>query len=74
MAGETLGTQFAAYLYDPSTLNASSTITHANFRPNTEHYPGDPTAKHSILQLSLYGFDGHKCGLRNRVTRTLKRA
>ena len=58
MAGETVVTQFAVYLYDPSTLNASSAITHANFRPDTERYPGDPTTKYSIfLKLSFHSFD-----------------
>ena len=62
MAGETLGTRFAAYLYNPSTLNASAAIAHANFRPDTERYSGDPTIKYSIfLMLSFHGFDGHKC-------------
>ncbi len=75
MAGETLGTQFAAYLYDPSTLNASAAIAHAKFRPDAERYPGDPTTKYSIfLKLSFHRFDGDKCRLRNRITTTLKRA
>ena len=61
MAGETLGTQFAAHRFDPSALNISLATGYACFRPDPKRTPVNPTTEFRIcLKPRFDGFDVHE--------------